>query len=165
MVWRKIICIAVVCLLLVGGATATANAATIYGGTISTSLIEIAEKIPLNFSDEYVFFRSGQYEYILVASPDLECTASKFSFNTSGQIYVITTNSGSNYSSYYSYESYSTDYFSLDATDMLVYSSLGNYPTLTERSANYEALTFFVVCVACMCAVVRPLFGYVLRNR
>lgn len=57
---RKIIVFAAVCMLLVSGATATANAASIYDGTISTGIIDIADKVPLKFSDEYVFFRSGQ---------------------------------------------------------------------------------------------------------
>lgn len=68
---RKVICVAAVCVLLVSGATATANAATAYDGSISSTMIDIVNKIPLNFSDEYVFFRSGQYEYTLVSSPDL----------------------------------------------------------------------------------------------
>lgn len=157
-------CVAVVCLLLVSGATATANAATIYSGTISSSMVDIAEKIPLSFSDEYVFYRSGQYEYTLVASPDLEYEKAVFSFNTSGQVYVITTSSGVG-TNYYTYETYSTDNFYLNPDDLLVYSSIGGFPTLTERGANYEAITFFVVCVACMCAVVRSIFSFVLRRR
>lgn len=158
-------CVAVVCLLLVSGATATANAATIYSGTISSTILEIAEKIPLNFSDEYVFYRSGQYEYTLVSSPDLKYQNAVFSFNTSGKVYVITTNQGSGMTSYYSYETYSTDNFSLNPDDILVYSSLGDFPTLTERSVNYEAVTLFVVCVACLSAYIRPVFKFVLRNR
>ena len=162
---RKIIICAAVCLLLVSVATATANAADIYDGTISTSLLDIADKIPLKFTDEYVFFRSGQYEYTLVASPDLIYNSGEFSFNTAGQVYVITTNSGTNYNSYYSYSNYSTDYFSLIPSNRLVYSSLGGYPTLTERSDNYETLLFFVICVACICSFIRPVFSYILRNR
>ena len=55
--------------------------------------------------------------------------------------------------------------FTLNANNFLVYSNLGNYPTLDERSVIYEFSSLVILAVIALCALLRPLFSFVYRIR
>lgn len=166
MVWKvmSIICAA----LIIWACPCSALADSVYQGTISTTYSTMFRDVvsSLPAKDDYVFFRSGDQVYTLVAG-DLEYKNGSFSLNGTGKKYVITnvSGSGAGYSSYYSYQVTSTNNFTLSPGNYLIYSNLGDYPTLEERGVQYEFSTMFLICVIAIVGVIRPLYKYCLRDR
>lgn len=140
-----------------------ASAATIFDGNISTTYItifrDIAAKLP--FDTDYVFFRSGQYEYILVAG-DLEFTGSMFRGSNLTQ-YILQTDG--NYNNTYRFGTVTLDSFNLAPSNNLVYSNLGSYPDLYQRE-DYALLGVIVAnALLFCCMMIRPTFDFVMRMR
>ena len=160
---RKIIRIlAVACVLCcLAALPLAASAATVYEGNISTTYItifrDIASKLPL--TSDYVFFRSGQYDYTLVAG-DLTYNGSVFSGEDLTQ-YLLVTNSS--YNSNYEYGVISLDSFSLAPGGALVYSNLGSFPDLYDRSDYTLVGIFFAVALCFCCYLIRSIFDFTLR--
>lgn len=140
-----------------------ASAATVYDGNISTTYITIFRDIvgKIDLKDDYVFFRSGQYEYSLIAG-DLTFDGSTFNADEATQ-YVIVTNSS--YNSSYEYSTGAIRSWSLTPGTALIYSSLGHYPTLVERGDQYELSTLFMLGVILCVLIIRPIFSFTLRER
>lgn len=163
---RKVIGTMMGVLLLLCGAAATASATSVYEGTISSTYTTIAEQINISPGDDYVFFRSDQYVYILV-SGEFDFTDGVFTLSDSGgKVYTITQVTGSGYSSsYYSYSVSDVTTYTVETNGILVYSNLGGYPSLNNNSDVYSFITMFVVIVVALCALIRPLFNFVMRNR
>lgn len=163
---RKVTVILIICLFICGAfcATVTADSHTIYDGAMSSTYItyfrDIASNIGIN--DNYVCFRSGQYEYTMVVG-DIDYFMGVFSMSDSGTSYTITNNS--NYNSYYSYEVSTIDSFELTTGNYLLYSDLGNYPQLIERGTHYEFQTLFIIIVIGLCMFVHTIFSFTYRSR
>lgn len=159
---RKIItiCIALAALAAV---PLSASAAEVYDGTISTTYITIFRDIAskIDFAEDYVFYRSGQYEYTMVTG-EIAYENGMFSAHEA-ETYVLTTNNS--YNSTYQYSVGSIDSWSLSPGAGLVYSSLGDYPDLIERSDKIAHITLFVLCVALCMSLLRPVFGFSQRLR
>ena len=140
-----------------------ASAATIYDGTISTTYItifrDIASKLPI--TADYVFFRSGQYEYILVAG-DLEYSGSMFTGSDLTQ-YIVKTNSS--YNNSYEFGTATLDTFNLAPGGALVYSNLGSFPDLYDRSDYTLVGIFFAIALCFCCYLIRSIFDFTLRMR
>lgn len=138
-----------------------ASAATVYEGNISTTYItifrDIASKLPI--TSDYVFFRSSQYDYTLVAG-DLTYNGSMFSGEDLTQ-YILKTNS--NYNSTYEYGTAQIDTFSLAPGSALVYSNLGSYPDLYDRSDYTLVGIFFAIALCFVCYLLRSIFAFNLR--
>lgn len=142
------------------GFTAVTQAYThsIYeSGNISTTYIQYFRDIVsgIGFNDNYVAFRSGQYTYTLIVG-DITYQGNDFISNDTVKCYEFTTNTG--YSSSYVYDVTELENFSLNTTNELLYSDLGDYPQLIERGAKFEILTTFIMCVALLCAFIRGLW-------
>ncbi len=162
---RKIIATLSAVLLLLCGAAATASAVFVYEGTISSTYTSIAEDINISAGDDYVFFRSGQYVYTLVTG-EFSYTDGVFILSDNGKVYTITQVTGSGYSSsYYSYSVSDVTSYTVETNGILVYSNLGGYPSLNNNSDVYSFITMLVVIVIALCAFIRPLFNFVMRNR
>lgn len=140
-----------------------ASAAEIYEGNISTTYVtffrDMAAKLPMG--TDYVFFRSGQYEYCMVAG-DLTWNGSMFSGEDLTQ-YIIVTNSG--YNNTYQFGTASLDTFSLAPGGALVYSNLGSFPDLYERSDYIAGTQLFMLAVLSVMLIIRPVFTFTLRLR
>lgn len=138
-----------------------------YQGTISTTYLTFFKDIVAGISifDDYVFYRSSDNTYTMITG-DIELTGTTFELIGDGQEYEITQNSGSGYSSsYYSLSVSSISDLSVRAGNYLVYSNLGHYPRLEERSVVYEFALLMAFITFCVCALVRPLSCFVLRFR
>lgn len=161
---RKIItlfCALCVCLTM----SSNAFAYTSYDqGTMSTTYVQyfrdIVDGLPSNYS--YVATRSGQYEYILHASDNLKYGNDQY-LSDNGITYTITVGSG--YNSTYDYDVSHEQNFVLYTNGQMVYSSIGDYPSLDERGSVYEYSLLVAVIVCCICLLIRPIFKYVLRIR
>lgn len=130
-------------------------------GNLGTTYITYFKDIlsGAKFSDNYVAFRSGQYEYTLVVG-ELENENGVISLAGPGKEYVFTTQSSSYNSQYYYYVN-DLNEFSLATGNYIIYSDTGDYPELIERGAKYEMFTALLLCVALLSIV----FGRFFRRR
>lgn len=166
MVWRKVSKAVFTVALLFALAlpmAARANAATVYDGNISTTYITIFRDIATNLGigDDYVFFRSGQYEYQMYSG---KLKYSNGSFTGSNlTIYTIDTNTGSYGNNSYNY-TITTGSLTLSPGNALIYSNLGQYPDLIERSVSFEFATLLLLFIGLCCYLLRSIFNFSLRS-
>lgn len=110
-----------------------------YGvGTTYLSIFQgIAQKLP--YGVHYVYYRESQYEYCLAYSRDLSLAGSRF---TAPTVTVVTYRSISGSGTQPTYLVAQQSAFSLSAGSYLVWSDLGDYPSLYERGPeDYAKLT------------------------
>lgn len=153
----------VLAVLLAVPATASAAEYTPYDGSISSTYTAIFEDVAakLSLTDDYVFFRSGQYEYMLVAG-DLTYDGS-FS-GSACDVWYISTNTGS-YNTGYVFSKGSLADFSLSPGSALVYSNLGHFPDLVDRGEVYSFAILILLLVAIFLYLIRSIFSFTLRSR
>ena len=167
MVWKRSLIVIVLSLAVMVAMPLTASAAEPYTeGNISTTYITIYRDIAAKLSpfDDYVMFRSDQYEYQMWVG-DLDESDGVISSASDLLVYTISTNSSSGYSSAYIYTVTTGSALSLTVGDNLVYSNLGNYPDLIERSGYYETATLLLLLVALCLFILRSVFGWCYRTR
>lgn len=160
---RKII-YAVVALAVLLAVPMSASAATIYDGNISSTYTSIFKDIvqkEMRFNESYVYFRSDQYEYSLVVG-NLTYEDNKFSSDGEVRVYKIDTQSSS-YNSAYEYTVSTEPAFSLTVDKQLIYSNLGDFPDLIERTNYYEMATLILLIVCILLYLLRSLFSFNLR--
>lgn len=147
--------------------TQQTSADTLYeNGNISTTYITIFKDILNNEKSniDYVFFRSGQYEYTMVTG-DLNYDGGTFTSEGKYKKYIVSTSTGNYGNNNYLYGvSSRTDDFSLNTSGYMVYSNLGEYPTLIERGSFYELSIFILAILFALCCLIRPIFKFVLRS-
>lgn len=152
---RKVIVICSLILMLAHGFAVQASAEPYqaYQGNIGTSYLtyfqDLLPKLKLN--DHYVFFRSDQYEYMMVVG-DLEYNDGIITSADTVTVYTLTSNSS--YNSYYAYNVSTLDEFTLYTSDILIYSDIGNFPELEERGHKYEVLQTITFGLLMLCIVV-----------
>lgn len=169
MVWKRLI-VVVVALAIISTVSINASAAEVYNeGNISTTYVTYFRDMlsKVSPSDDYVFYRSGQYEYSMVVG-DLDYSNGRISFNYIDEpckVYKITQSTGSSYNQTYSFTVTNYSDFSLNVGNSLIYSNLGDFPDLIERGDYLEtALVLLVLVVVCMYITSR-IFGFCLRTR
>lgn len=111
-------------------------------GTISSTYVEIARGLVkyVPFSQDYVFARTGQYEYIFAVG-DFET-----GFSGTAEVWKIIVGG---YNTNYSFIHYTDNSFSLSVGSGLVYSSVSPYPSLEGVNFSY-ALVFISAFALCM---------------
>lgn len=161
MVRQVIAMLAILCLLCACGTVAQAASYTAYDGNLNNTYVtyfrDILAGVPV--TDNYVVFRSNQYDYIMVTG-DIVYNNGLFTSDTVCQIFTITQVNSGIQGNYYSYESREIETFVLDAEDKIVYSDLGSYPQLEERGAKYEILTTVLIVAICVGYVCKSVFHY-----
>lgn len=119
-------------------------------GTISSTYVDIARGLVkyVPFSKDYVFARTGQYEYIF-AIGDFES-----GFSGSAEVWKITTGT---YNSNYSFSHYTDSSFFLSTGSGLVYSSVSPYPSLEGVNFSYALLfvSAFALCMFGIWSIIR----------
>lgn len=151
---RKIVNLVIVFALVTFCLSERASAYSIYQGNISTTQLTYFKDIANNLmpNDEYVFFRSGQYDYTMIVG-DLDYSNGVFSLVSDvGKDYTIT--QSDNYNSTYEYVVSDINEFNLVYTNELIYSNLGEFPELIERGTQYETLilvAIFVIIISSVC--------------
>lgn len=147
-------------LVAICGSMATqAMAYTVYDGTPSSTYLAYMQDVLTKFSatSDYVCFRSSQYDYMLVVG-DLNKTDNQIYATGAVDVCVISTNNG--YNASYSINFRTEDNFVLDCGDEIVYSNLGMYPTLEERSDIVEFATLFIIVCCAVCGLFRGIFEW-----
>ena len=125
-------------------------------GTTNLTIFEgVVEKVP--FGHHYVYWRDGEYRYCLAVGP-LTVSGTTFSSAEPVTVYTYERHYSSGDSSYT--WSVSTDnVFSLSCGSRLVYSDIGDYPTIAGKEVSrYDAVTAY-------CAVGVVLFALFDRLR
>lgn len=159
---------AIVCFAAVAAAPMPAMAATPYQGSINSAYCSIFEDVVNSLSplDHYVFYRSGENQYTLVSSDSLEFSGDFSCSDCTVHIldYISQSTSGYGYLSYYSYSVGEHSSYTVSPSGYLVYSDLAGYPDL--RGGDFYALwsIFFVLVLFGLCALIRSLFVWLLRD-
>lgn len=125
-------------------------------GTTNLAIFEgVVEKVP--FGQHYVYWRDSEYRYCLAVGP-LTVSGSTFSSSESVTVYTYERHYSSG-DSYYTWSVRTDDAFSLSCGSRLVYSDIGNYPTIAGKEVSkYDAVTAY-------CAVGVVLFALFERLR
>ena len=146
--------------LLAEPITARAASYTPYDGSISSTYTQVFRDIAGKISpfEDYVFFRAGQFEYMLIAG-ELEYDGVRFT-GESCTVYKIAADSGVT-----AYNQEEITDFSLEPGISLVYSNLGPFPDLIDGSQRYTFAVLLLGLVALCMFLVRPFFGFTLRRR
>lgn len=113
-----------------------------YGvGTSYTAIFAgVARKLP--FGVNYVYWRASRYEYCFAYAADLALSGSTF---RSDSVDIITYNTNSSYSEQPTFTISHVSNFSLSAGTYLVWSSLGDYPTLEDGRDLFAETSLFVL--------------------
>lgn len=149
---------------LIGAFICTVSASfTVYDGNLSNTYVEIAKDILPNakITEDYVFFRSGQYEYIL-ATGKLNYNNNLITSIGNTDIYKI--NTLSNYNSTYTYTFETVNDFTLSLNERLIYSNLENFPKLENRGDYFEIISTITLCSICVYVVGSSIFKHCLRK-
>lgn len=137
-----------------------ATLASPYDGTINGTYLDIGALCLWNLGwfDDYVFYRSSQYSYVL-AYGDISLSGSNFS---SSSCTILTINATTTGQSSITVSS-STGSLSLSAGNRLVYSSLGDYPHLDSRKYIYDEV-MYIALVALGLHVLSSASRFILRD-
>lgn len=124
-------------------------------GTTNLTIFEgLVEKVP--FGHHYVYWRDSEYRYCFVVGP---LTVSGTTFSSSEPVTVYTYERNTSSSSYYIWRVRTDDVFSLSCGSRLVYSDIGDYPSIAGKEVSkYDAVTAY-------CAVGVVLFALFDRLR
>lgn len=119
-----------------------ASISSSYGiGTSNISIFgPIASKLP--YGVHYVYYREGQYDYCLAYSSDLVYENGRFTADSATVVTYSTYTSGGGQAHFTVSEERN---FSLSPGNYLVWSDLGDYPTLYERGGEDYAKTACVI--------------------
>lgn len=111
-------------------------------GTISSSYVDIAKGLIkyVPFGQDYVFARTGQYEYLFAIGDFSQ------GFSGSAEVWKIVVGG---YNSNYSFIHYTDSAFSLSVGNGMIYSSVAPYPSLEGVDFSY-ALMFISAFAICM---------------
>ena len=163
---RKVSVSVVVAVMLLTAICGGASAATYnpYEGTISTTYLTYAKDIlpNLGLNDHYVFLRSGQYEYTMITG-DVVYSSGQFSNIDPVTVYTWSTDGG--YNSYYSYSVAIVSDITVNPSDKIIYSDLGEFHHLEERGQRYEILGTILLAVFMLSAFIRSIFSACARRR
>lgn len=149
-------------LALLLAAPVRASAYTIYDGNISSTYTTFFRDM-LNhrgINDDYLCFRSGQYEYVLLIG-DLEYSDGTFTGEKAAE-YKITTNNGYNNNSY-NYEVTTVRSINLVPGTALLYSNLGNYPELVDPDYYFTFAQLLLIWIVVIMWLIRSIFQFCLR--
>ncbi len=157
---RKITCIMVIVLICCSAMCGTAAAYTIYDGNISSSQLQyFRDLLPkVEVSDDYIVFRSSQYEYIMITGDlNIEDSFCHMESEKGTEYRIYTSNQ---YNSVYQIKKSEIQSFSLILDNNIIYSNLGIYPTLEERGSYFEIIQTIVIFATIVFFTVNSAFIY-----
>lgn len=136
---------------------------SLYDGNISSNYITLLRDLvgKVDPFADYVAFRSGQHDYVII-SGDIECIAGDFTGKNCNVVRVVT---DPEYST--RYEIYETNEVGivLSAGSSLVYSNLGAYPDLIDRTSVYSFASLVLLLICVFLYLIRSVFAFTYRRR
>lgn len=165
--WKKLMRLGALTVLLASALQAgaqTVQAAVYDEGNISSTYTTIFQDIldGLNPLDDYVFYRSGNYEYRMYVG-DLDVSDSLF-VGQDLDMYILKYSQSGYSSTPYTYEKSDGQSIYLDVGTNLVYSNLGGYPSLVERGDFIGLSQIILLFIVALCCLIRPIFGFIWRK-
>lgn len=136
-------------------------------GNIGSTQLQYFRDIVFNLgiNDSYVAARTDRYKYQLFVG-DLKYLNGQFVGSQQGSVITVyTINTDTNSFGTYTYSVTTDNNFIFNASNYLVYSNLGDYPSLEERSLIYEFSSLVILAVIAICALLRSVFSFVYRTR
>ena len=159
---RKIIKIAICVLVCCACLSSTTNAIdyNVYDGSFSNTYVTYFRDILSNVSilENYVCFRSGQYEYIMLVG-DIQYQDNQFLIPDTATAYTFDLGTGFNSNVTYSVSEINASRV-FNNNNYIIYSNLGNFPQLEARGDRFETLQTVIIVTACLCVVLRSIFYY-----
>lgn len=140
--------------VVVLAASSSTPYASVTGGTYTDIVRDMV--IKLGWSDDYVFYRANQYVYRF-AYGDLNLDGSVFTGDGLNFVDFSYTSSSTGY-----IMSRSTGSLNLNCSDFIVYSNLGDYPSISSDAVLIHLLSFFAV-VAAAVFVLHCFYSFLLR--
>lgn len=153
----------VICTLaLILAAPVRASAYTIYDGNLSSTYTSIFRDLlsKKGINDDYLCFRSDQYEYVMLIG-DLTYENGSFTGEKATE-YKITSNTG--YNSSYSYEVTQVRSIRLDPGSALLYSNLGEYPELQDPDDYFMFAQLLLIWVSIIMMLVHRIFEFTYKR-
>lgn len=159
---RKVIPLCLIATIILSALCAPVCGAThtVYtDGNMSTTYVQYFKDIlsKVNINDNYVAFRSGQYEYTMVVG-ELDYSGNTITLKDTGTEYIFS--QSGNYNSVYKYNTNETNNFSVTISDNIIYSDVGDFPQLIERGTQIETLTLVVLVAVCVFYVIDRIFRH-----
>lgn len=109
-----------------------------YQGTFSSSLLQVLRDIAENVSPmPYVAWRDSEDDYCIFYSDTLECNGTTFTSDEGTCITISSVARTEYYSSYIDYYKRDMDSLELLTNNVLVYSNLPGFPTLSDKEVIY----------------------------
>lgn len=131
-----------------------------YSSVTDNSYSQIAARTILKsgWDDDYVFWRSGQYEYTL-AMGDIELSGSTF---TGADVDLVRYTLDSGYNGTYRITT-DVDSLNLNAQDYIVFSNLGKYP-LFDNEYVFGRIAVFSLAIIAACYAMSRILSFSLRT-
>lgn len=144
---------------LCGSMATQALAYTAYDGTPSNTYITYFRDMLSKFSasSDYVVFRSGQNEYLLVLG---ELAETENAIRATGIVEICSISTNSGYNASYSMSFRTEEDFYLNPGDEIIYSNLGKYPSLEDRGDVTDYATLCIICACAVCSLFRCVFEW-----
>ena len=139
-----------------------AYSTTPYQGTFSSSLLQVLRDIAENVSPlPYVAWRDSEDDYCIFYSDTLECNGTTFA-SGEGTCITISSVARTQYiNSYIDFYKRNMDSLELSTNNVLVYSNLPGFPTLSEKEVIYFD-TFFLFAFIIIIVLI---FNRLMRSR
>lgn len=166
--WKQVKRVGSVLVLLVTVLLARAQTvrASVYTeGNISNTYTTIFQDVldGLNPLDDYIFYRSENYEYRMYVG-DLDLSDTLF-VGQDLDLYILRYSQSGYSSTSYVYERSSGQSLSVDVGSHLVYSNLGGYPSLVERGDFIGLSQIILLFIVSLCCLIRPVMSFTWRKR
>ena len=162
MVWKRLMAALLICTLAVVPALpATASAAefTPYDGMVQESVMDTAERIAVNrgLNQDYVFFRSSAETYLIVIG---DLTYDTSITGTDCIVWqIVATDAG------YDIGQLTFPEFSLNPHGRLIYSNLGEFPSVTPLTDILLTTLAILVAILIFMYIISGIFSFTMRCR
>lgn len=158
---KRLILFFIILLLLITSAYAVNYNA--YQGSFSSTYLNIFRDVAENLSGEdYVAWRASDEVYCMYIGNDLEENAGTFT-GGEGRLLSLSSSrsdSGSSYNTYTSYSMTDISDIRLTTNNVLVYSSIKEYPALKQGGEEYEISLILIIAIALLSFVFIRIFSW-----
>lgn len=130
-----------------------------YQGTFSSSLLQVLRDVAQGVSPmPYVAWRDNENDYCIFFSDSLTVNGTTFSAEAGTIVTVSQVSRTEYFSSYIDYYKRDLDSFSLSTNNILVYSNLSVFPTLSDKEVIYHDTYIFIAVLVLLVYIITRMF-------
>ena len=151
---RALVLICTLAVLLAQPVTASAASYTPYAGPVPEEYREVFGSIAgkVSFQKDYVFFRSAENEYMMITG-DLTFESGSFEAESCTVYRILFQEGAPSFSQREEFD------LVLTVNDALVFSDLGHFPDLIDRSEVYSLATLLLLVIALCMYLINGIFN------